>query len=171
MAAAKGMRLRRCVIGVGLLTASVAVPLASAAPDEAAHGAMHGYSPGHRGNWFSQQHAVGAFMAMDTFFAVRPVHAIIPSAWVAAATSVRAADVFLQPGTATRYFGYGYQTWISPERLGFALIGVRGQAIYVHPRLKLVMVQTAVWPRSSDPALARQRDALWRELVRAAFTV
>ena len=89
MAAAKGMRLRRCVIGVGLLTASVAVPLASAAPDEAAHGAMHGYSPGHRGNWFSQQHAVGAFMAMDTFFAVRPVHAIIPSAWVAAATSVR----------------------------------------------------------------------------------
>jgi CubicO group peptidase (beta-lactamase class C family) len=98
----------------------------------------------------------------------RDGRSIIPGDWVDAASGVRAADRHLLPGTATRYFGYGYQTWILPEQLGFALLGIRGQAIYVHPQLKLVMVQTAVWPRSSDLALARQRDGLWRELVRAA---
>jgi CubicO group peptidase (beta-lactamase class C family) len=98
----------------------------------------------------------------------RDGRSIIPGEWVDAASGVRAADRHLQPGTATRYFGYGYQTWIFPEQVGFALLGIRGQAVYVHPRLKLVMVQTAVWPQSSDAALARQRDGLWRELVRAA---
>jgi len=81
---------------------------------------------------------------------------------------VRAADAHLLPGTATRYLGYGYQTWLFPEHLGFALLGIRGQAVYVHPGLNLVLVQTAVWPQASDPALVRQRDNFWRELVRAA---
>ena len=93
---------------------------------------------------------------------------IIPSAWVDAATQARAADAHLLPGSATRYLGYGYQTWIFPEQLGFALLGIRGQAVYVHPALKLVLVQTAVWPQASDPALVRQRDNFWRELLRAA---
>jgi hypothetical protein len=30
------------------------------------------------------------------------------------------------------------------------------------------MVQTAVWPASSDLALGRERDAFWRAVVRAA---
>jgi CubicO group peptidase (beta-lactamase class C family) len=98
----------------------------------------------------------------------RGSRSIIPADWVGAATTVRDADRHLLPGTATRYYGYGYQTWIFPGQLGFALLGIRGQAVFVHPRLKLVMVQTAVWPQSSDPVLAAQRDALWRELVRAA---
>ena len=93
---------------------------------------------------------------------------IIPRDWVDAATHVRAADAHLLPGTATRYLGYGYQTWLFPEHLGFALLGIRGQAVYVHPGLNLVLVQTAVWPQASDPALVRQRDNFWRELVRAA---
>ena len=93
---------------------------------------------------------------------------IIPRDWIHAATHVGAADAHLLPGTATRYLGYGYQTWIFPESSGFALLGIRGQAVYVHPRLKLVMVQTAVWPQSNDPALARQRVDFWRELLRAA---
>jgi CubicO group peptidase (beta-lactamase class C family) len=98
----------------------------------------------------------------------RDGRSIVPGDWVDAATSVREADGHLRPGTATRYLGYGYQTWILPEQLGFALLGIRGQAVYLHPRLKLVMVQTAVWPQSTDATLARQRDGLWRELVRAA---
>lgn len=98
----------------------------------------------------------------------RDGRSIIPAAWIDAATTVRAADGHLLPRRATPYFGYGYQTWIFPDNLGFALLGVRGQAVYVNPRLRLVMVQTAVWPSSSDLALGRQRDRFWRELVQAA---
>ena len=93
---------------------------------------------------------------------------IIPRRWVEAATTVRPQDGHLLPRRATPYFGYGYQTWIFPEGLGFALLGVRGQAVYVNPQLRLVMVQTAVWPTSSNLALGRERDQFWRELIRAA---
>ena len=95
----------------------------------------------------------------------RDGQSVIPADWVDAATTVRLRDGHLQPWRATPYFGYGFQTWVFPDRLGFALLGVRGQSVFVHPRLKLVMVQTAVWPRSSDLALSRQRDALWRDIV------
>jgi CubicO group peptidase (beta-lactamase class C family) len=98
----------------------------------------------------------------------RDGRSVIPREWIAAATTVRAADGHLQPRRATPYFGYGYQTWIFPDQLGFALLGVRGQAVFVNPKLRLVMVQTAVWPQSSDAALARQRDQFWRQLVQAA---
>ena len=90
---------------------------------------------------------------------------IIPADWIEAATSVRLRDGHLQPRRATPYFGYGYQTWIFPDNLGFALQGVRGQAVFVHPRLKLVMVQTAVWTPERNAELGRQRDQFWRELV------
>ena len=90
---------------------------------------------------------------------------IVPAEWVEAATTVRLRDGHLQPRHATSYFGYGYQTWIFPDNLGFALQGVRGQAVFVHPRLKLVMVQTAVWTPERNAELGRQRDQFWRELV------
>ena len=93
---------------------------------------------------------------------------VLPADWVEAGTTVRSSDAHLRPRVATPYFGYGYQTWIFPDGLGFALLGVRGQAVFVHPRLRLVMVQTAVWPASSDLALGRERDAFWRAVVRAA---
>ena len=95
----------------------------------------------------------------------RDGQSVIPADWVDAATTVRLRDGHLQPWRATPYFGYGFQTWVFPDRLGFALLGVRGQSVFVHPRLKLVLVQTAVWPRSSDLTLSRQRDALWRDIV------
>lgn len=91
--------------------------------------------------------------------------AVVPAEWIDAGTSVRFRDGHLQPRRATPYFGYGYQTWVFPDNLGFALQGVRGQAVFVNPRLKLVMVQTAVWPASTEPELGRQRDQFWRELV------
>lgn len=95
----------------------------------------------------------------------REGRSLIPKDWVEAGTTVRFRDGHLQPRRATPYFGYGYQTWVFPDHLGFALQGVRGQAVFVHPRLKLVMVQTAAWPASSVPELGRQRDQFWRELV------
>ena len=67
-----------------------------------------------------------------------------------------------QPGTG----GYGYQVWIFPgERRIFALRGVRGQAIFVDPANRLVMVHTAVRKQARDPGV-RESNALWRSIVR-----
>jgi len=90
---------------------------------------------------------------------------IIPAAWVLEATTVRADQPHLQPGTAS-FAGYGYQTWILPgERRMFVLFGAQGQLIYVDPRSKLVMVNTAV-QEALDPLAIREMNALWAALVR-----
>jgi CubicO group peptidase (beta-lactamase class C family) len=39
---------------------------------------------------------------------------VIPAGWLEDATSVRPDQLHLQPGIATPFFGYGYQTWIFP---------------------------------------------------------
>jgi CubicO group peptidase (beta-lactamase class C family) len=89
---------------------------------------------------------------------------IIPRAWVHAATTVPADSWHLKPYAATPYFGYGYQTWIFPgERRMFALLGVRGQAIYVDPASRLVLVHTAVRKLAVDPG-AHELGALWAGL-------
>ena len=41
-------------------------------------------------------------------------HQLIPAPWIMDATTVRADQPHLRPGTATPIFGYGYQTWILP---------------------------------------------------------
>jgi CubicO group peptidase (beta-lactamase class C family) len=51
------------------------------------------------------------------------------------------------------------------ERRMFALFGVRGQALFVDPASRLVMVHTAVRKQPRDPAGA-EAVALWRSLVR-----
>jgi len=84
---------------------------------------------------------------------------IIPAAWVLEATTVRADQPHLQPGTATPVEGYGYQTWILPgERRTFMLWGAHGQRIYVDPRSKLVMVNTTVH-KLGDPSPLREMNA------------
>lgn len=91
---------------------------------------------------------------------------IVPPDWVREATGPTPGYPHLEPGTATRYFGYGYQFWVFPGGARrFALLGVRGQAVFVDPALKLVMVQTAVWKAARDAEAARERDALWRGIV------
>ena len=68
---------------------------------------------------------------------------IIPAEWVRAATTAEAAH--LKVGVASKFNGYGYQTWlIHPEKRMFALLGVRGQALFVDPQTKTVIVHTAV---------------------------
>jgi CubicO group peptidase (beta-lactamase class C family) len=91
---------------------------------------------------------------------------IIPAAWVLEATTVHMDQPHLWPGTATETEGYGYQTWIIPnERRMFMLWGAQGQRIYVEPRSKLVMVNTAV-QEVFDPLALREMSALWSALVR-----
>jgi len=79
-----------------------------------------------------------------------------------------------RPGTmsyhGSKYSGYGLQTWILPgSRRRFALLGVYGQAIFVDPALRLVVVHTAVGKDASGDAsgthLGAERDALLRGIV------
>jgi CubicO group peptidase (beta-lactamase class C family) len=65
-------------------------------------------------------------------------------------------------GVATPYNGYGYQTWIIDRRNRFAALGLHGQAIFVDPYTKLVVVHTAVH-RASD---TRSRSAQFRFFYR-----
>jgi CubicO group peptidase (beta-lactamase class C family) len=91
---------------------------------------------------------------------------LVPAAWIRDATTVRPDQPHLRPGVATPFFGYGYQIWIFPgERRMFALLGVRGQAIFVDPQSRLVMVHAAVRKQPVDPG-TREAVALWRGVVR-----
>ena len=92
---------------------------------------------------------------------------LIPAAWIRDATTVRDDQPHLRPGIATGFFGYGYQTWIFPgERRMFALLGVHGQSIFVDPRSRLVMVNTAVRKQASAGSWPRESTALWAAAVR-----
>ena len=92
---------------------------------------------------------------------------IIPAAWIEEATRVHPGQP--QPKATNPYAatnGYGYQVWILPgERRMFALRGIRGQAIYIDPTSRLVMVHTAVRKQARDPGI-REANALWQSLVR-----
>lgn len=97
---------------------------------------------------------------------------IIPADWVKAATTAQAP--YLEVGTATPNNGYGYQTWILGDRrprdggdpvLAFAALGVHGQAIFVDPATKLVVVHTAVWADPNDRAARGAQFRLWNSLL------
>ena len=67
---------------------------------------------------------------------------IVPAAWVRAMTTPDAPH--LRVGSASKFSGYGYQTWlIDAHQPYFALLGIRGQAIFVDPVTKLVVVFVA----------------------------
>ena len=99
---------------------------------------------------------------------------IIPAGWVKAATTPQAPH--LRAGVATQWNGYGYQTWIlgdadpregrkPSESRFFAAFGLRGQAIFVDPLTKLVVVHTAVWADGSDQTERGAQFELWFRLL------
>jgi CubicO group peptidase (beta-lactamase class C family) len=89
---------------------------------------------------------------------------IIPAEWVKAATTAEAPH--LAVGTATPNNGYGYQTWlISPTEPQFAAFGVRGQAIFVDPVKKLVVVHAAVYDVARELEGRRAQFQLWTRLL------
>ena len=95
---------------------------------------------------------------------------ILPKDFLIEATDWRKQPAAFAPGRATPYWGYGYQFWTFPgPKRRFALLGVYGQSIFVDPGLKLVMVITAVAKNatSGKEPLGRERDTLWRGLVRS----
>jgi CubicO group peptidase (beta-lactamase class C family) len=83
---------------------------------------------------------------------------IIPAAWVKAATSSQAP-----------YPGYGYQTWVAMTEDRFHLRGLRGQAVWVHPATRTVVVHTAVYRIGGQQAAQIQGnffDAVLKSLER-----
>ena len=89
---------------------------------------------------------------------------IIPTEWVKAAT--RPEQAYLRVGAATTMNGYGYQTWLtSREHSRFAALGYAGQAIFIDPQLKLVVVHTAVWADIEDRAERGAQFKLWQHLL------
>ena len=99
---------------------------------------------------------------------VRDGKQIIPREYLLEATDFRRQPAAFAPGTATPYFGYGYQFWTYPGAVRrFALLGVFGQSIFVDPQLRLALVITAVQrdPTSISDGYGAERGALWRSLV------
>jgi CubicO group peptidase (beta-lactamase class C family) len=93
---------------------------------------------------------------------------IVPKDYLLAATDWHLQPDAFAPRKATPYFGYGYQFWLFPgEKRRFALLGVYGQAIFVDPELKLVMVVTGVARNANvgKESYGPERDALWRGVV------
>lgn len=91
---------------------------------------------------------------------------LIPRQWILDATTVKPTDTQLVPGKSVPFFGYGYQVWIFPgPRRMFTLLGAHGQRIFVDPRTKLVMVQTATMKKSVDPVKDAETIGLWLSLV------
>jgi CubicO group peptidase (beta-lactamase class C family) len=89
---------------------------------------------------------------------------IIPAEWVKAATTAEAAH--LRVGTATPNNGYGYQTWLTHRiEPRFAALGIYGQAIYVDPITRTVVVHTAAWADPADRAERGAQFRLWDNLL------
>jgi CubicO group peptidase (beta-lactamase class C family) len=89
---------------------------------------------------------------------------IIPAEWVRAATHAEA--LHLRVGFATMNNGYGYQTWLIDREGRFAALGVRGQAIYIDPASKIVVVHTAVWAENVDRPARGAQFQLWGRILK-----
>jgi CubicO group peptidase (beta-lactamase class C family) len=77
---------------------------------------------------------------------------VLPAAWVRAATTASAPH--LEYGKAAGQAGYGYQTWlVDREKRRFAMFGQRGQAVFIDPATKLVIVHTGSVAREEQFAL------------------
>ena len=101
-------------------------------------------------------------------------HTVLSREHVLDMTDAAHQPVAFRPGSmqykGSTYAGYGFQTWLLPgSHRRFALQGVYGQAIFVDPELKLVVVHTAVGKDASGDAsgnhLGAERDALFRGIV------
>jgi CubicO group peptidase (beta-lactamase class C family) len=83
-------------------------------------------------------------------------HRIVSESWIRDMTTAH----FSREQTRN-WFAYGYQTWIlPPAHRSWAMLGVRGQAIFVDPQRQVVMVHTAARALARDPGGA-DAVALW----------
>lgn len=62
--------------------------------------------------------------------------------------------------------GYGYLWWVFPDG-SYTAVGIFGQMIYINPKKKLVIAQTAAWDKATSKTLTTQRMAFVRAVERA----
>lgn len=93
---------------------------------------------------------------------------VIDAAFLHASTDARRLDPPFRP--AANRWGYENTFWVmgTPDR-SFALLGVFGQAIFVDPTRRIVMVHLAATgtATTAGTALARERRALWQGVLRS----
>lgn len=93
---------------------------------------------------------------------------VVPQSYLLDATDAARQPPAFRPGAATPFLGYGYQFWLFPFRTRtFALLGIYGQAVFVQPESKIVMVQTAVYENARDADAVAERYALWYGVLAA----
>ena len=96
---------------------------------------------------------------------------VIPREFVLDATDVARQPAGFQPRVATPYFGYGYQTWLQPNKTRtFALQGIHGQSMLIQPANQIVIVLTSVNTKPSgqqDMRPYHYRAALWAGVLRS----
>ena len=90
---------------------------------------------------------------------------IIPRDWILEMTRQNEKYPHLAPRVATPSLGYGYFTWLFPNRPWFSFQGVHGQIIFVDPIKKLVVVQTSAWKTPSDKERNQQRLEFLRAIA------
>ena len=76
---------------------------------------------------------------------------ILPEGWMAASTTASATND-----------GYGLLWWLRRDH-AFAAVGIYGQAIYINPPCRLVVVRTARGPRYRSGSLPH-REAFFGEM-------
>lgn len=95
---------------------------------------------------------------------------VISSDFLKAATDMSMQPQYLRAKAILGYYGYGYQYWLLPYRTRtFMMMGIMGQAIYVQPESKLVMVLTSVWKDRTGNAndAAQERNQLWAGVLKS----
>ncbi|RHW16926.1 class A beta-lactamase-related serine hydrolase [Sphingomonas gilva] len=93
-------------------------------------------------------------------FALEGGKGVVPDNWFANATAAKAQTG--RPG-----FGYGYQWWTYPQGR-YGAQGIFGQAITVDPAKRIVIAQSAAWPKATGPELGAARLAFFGRLIAAA---
>lgn len=87
---------------------------------------------------------------------------IIPREFLIDGTDWHKADKPFQPRAGSR--GYGNLFWLLDDKARqFAMLGINGQAVFIDPGNKLVMVHFAAF--LENPEAGRKLSALWRGVV------
>ena len=81
--------------------------------------------------------------------------AVLPEGWMAESTT---------PSKANQ--GYGYLWWLS-DTGAYRALGIFGQAIFIDPEEKLVIVTHGAWPRATGKDLAAHRAAFFEAVTEA----
>jgi CubicO group peptidase (beta-lactamase class C family) len=81
--------------------------------------------------------------------------AVLPDGWMTESTTPSKAND-----------GYGYLWWLSKTG-AYRALGIFGQAIFIDPEEKLVIVTHGVWPRATGKDLAAHRAAFFEAVAEA----